>query len=724
MLDEYITDINMFNVDNELILLKYNNNESYITIHLEVHSYPVKIITDFDKYCFAESVIQNIGLDNFNLSMCFKDKNVTSIIKELYNNIMIEKPQEKESNDPFHIYQKIDKYDKTNIDYVCLNNDFLNKLDITIKKRNDFLLSQPQTIQLIINEIKKVNSNREYKHYITIDPLNMFSLIVCLDLDDPIEIRLNIDPYFYPSVPPKIEYIKPKIKLELLFSIINLDILLLRNWCPTITLEYLITNLADQLKPIIKNYIIKDKVTIENELDYEIIHLASLIKDNMDNKIKINIPIPKKQLKMNNSSSYWKSGTGYGSTTDINNGWDLSKYIEEQEFEKNKITEKLYNINKLIKSSTNYSINDSLLESYIINHTRDLTILELEKNKQLYRAIFEILYTLINKTISESLINIIYNNIKIISEEVHDIVMSNKELYKVHQLFLLIMDTFRLFSAKYKETNNVQNTELIISSNIKEKYCQVMKILQFGNYEIPTYHYYGKNNTKMNQSAIIRTLSEISSFKNGLPLNWESSIWVRVSKTNFNIFSFLISGPKDTPYENGLFEFHAYFPIDYPNTVPEVVIHTTDNGKIRFNPNLYANGKVCLSLLGTWSGQENEKWNPKTSSFLQVMVSIQSLILVEDPFFNEPGYERDMHTPKGKACSAKYNQDLQPNTIRLGMINMIKNPPPGFEEVVKNHFSMKKEEILNTTLLWEQNATTHKEIIKTLRQELIDIILF
>ena len=43
----------------------------------------------------------------------------------------------------------------------------------------------------------------------------------------------------------------------------------------------------------------------------------------------------------------------------------------------------------------------------------------------------------------------------------------------------------------------------------------------------------------------------------------------------------LIVGPKDTPYHNGLFEFHAYFPNEYPGIVPQVLINTTDNGKVR-----------------------------------------------------------------------------------------------------------------------------------------------
>ena len=724
MLNENITDINMFNRNDKLRLLKYNNNDSYITIHIDFYSYPIKIITDLDKYCFADSVIQNIGINNFNLSMCFNDKKITTMIKELDNNIIIEEIQEKKLYDSFHIYQKIDKYDKTNIDYSNLNKDFLNKLDknnIKINNNNDLILSSAQTIQLIINEIKKVNTNKEYKHYITIDQTNIFSLIIRLDLDinEIIEFRLIIDPYFYPFIPPKIEYIKPKIKLELLYSIINLDILILQNWCPTITLEYLITNLAKQLTPIIKNYIIKEeKLNINNELEYELIKLVSITKENINNKIKIDIPIPKQlSIKTNTAITYWKSGTGYGTPTDIINGWNIQKYIQDQEREIHTITESLIKINSLIESSTISMINGSILESYIIKQTHELTILELEKNNKLYKSIFEILFNLISKNITQSFINIIYDNIKVISEDIRELVKNNKEFHS-HQLFLLIMHTSKLFLSKYKESIK----EFIISPDIKDKYCQIMKTLQFGNYELPPYHYYSKKNQKLNQSAIMRTLSEISSFKSSLPLNWESSIWVRISKTNINLFSFIISGPKDTPYENGLFEFHVCFPIDYPNTVPEVIIYTTDNGKIRFNPNLYANGKVCLSLLGTWSGQENEKWNPKTSTFLQVMISIQSLIFVEQPIFNEPGWERDMQTLKGKAISTKYNQDIHPNTIKLGMINMIKNPPQGFEDIVKNHFNMKKEEIMNTTLLWEQESTINKEILINYRKELFDIL--
>ncbi len=51
--------------------------------------------------------------------------------------------------------------------------------------------------------------------------------------------------------------------------------------------------------------------------------------------------------------------------------------------------------------------------------------------------------------------------------------------------------------------------------------------------------------------------------------------------------------------------------------LPQVQSLTTGGGKVRFNPNLYDDGKVCLSLLGTWHGPS---WDPAMSTILQVDV--------------------------------------------------------------------------------------------------------
>lgn len=39
-------------------------------------------------------------------------------------------------------------------------------------------------------------------------------------------------------------------------------------------------------------------------------------------------------------------------------------------------------------------------------------------------------------------------------------------------------------------------------------------------------------------------------------------------------------------------------------------------------------------------------------------MSIQSLILVDNPYFNEPGFEQGMHTDRGKAASRAYSANI------------------------------------------------------------------
>lgn len=50
------------------------------------------------------------------------------------------------------------------------------------------------------------------------------------------------------------------------------------------------------------------------------------------------------------------------------------------------------------------------------------------------------------------------------------------------------------------------------------------------------------------------------------------------------------------------------------------------------------------------------KWLDQSFVLTQVLVSIQSLILVPDPYFNEPGFEQDIGTEAGKKHSDDYNE--------------------------------------------------------------------
>ena len=100
-----------------------------------------------------------------------------------------------------------------------------------------------------------------------------------------------------------------------------------------------------------------------------------------------------------------------------------------------------------------------------------------------------------------------------------------------------------------------------------------------------------------------KIMSELVSLGSSLPVHWASSIFVRVSDESINLIKALIIGPEGTPYENGCYEFDIYLPPTYPNVSPSVKLITTGQGTVRFNPNLYKDGKVCLSLLERGMGR-------------------------------------------------------------------------------------------------------------------------
>lgn len=98
------------------------------------------------------------------------------------------------------------------------------------------------------------------------------------------------------------------------------------------------------------------------------------------------------------------------------------------------------------------------------------------------------------------------------------------------------------------------------------------------------------------------------------------------------------------------------------------------SGGWRINPNLYEEGKVCLSLLNTWTGRGNEVWDPVSSSILQVLVSLQGLVLNSKPYFNEAGYDKQIGTAEGEKNSLSYNE----NTFLLNcktMMYLMRKPP-------------------------------------------------
>ncbi|XP_024006380.1 putative ubiquitin-conjugating enzyme E2 38 isoform X2 [Eutrema salsugineum] len=216
--------------------------------------------------------------------------------------------------------------------------------------------------------------------------------------------------------------------------------------------------------------------------------------------------------------------------------------------------------------------------------------------------------------------------------------------------------------------------------------------------EFSDHHYAskGKASKQHSKNWVKKVQADWKILENDLP----ETIFVRACESRMDLLRAVIIGAEGTPYHDGLFFFDIQFPDTYPSVPPKVYYHS---GGLRINPNLYACGKVCLSLLGTWSGNTREKWIPKESTMLQLLVSIQALILNQKPYFNEPGYERSKGTPAGEAHSKVYSENVFIYSLRT-MVYSMRRPPMHFEEFVRSHYFVRAHDIVKACKAYKDGA--------------------
>ncbi|KDQ64475.1 hypothetical protein JAAARDRAFT_28107 [Jaapia argillacea MUCL 33604] len=243
------------------------------------------------------------------------------------------------------------------------------------------------------------------------------------------------------------------------------------------------------------------------------------------------------------------------------------------------------------------------------------------------------------------------------------------------------------------------------ATQVRFEYCDltipVPDITQKDNPEVdqtPNYKFYYNNEARMLANSDIpkRSLAiakELAVLTTNLPVAWDSSIFLRVDETRVDIIKALITGPEGTPYHNGCYMFDIFLGPSYNQQPPSVKYMTTNGGKYRFNPNLYADGKVCLSLLGTWQGPG---WVSGKSTLLQVLISIQSMILCEEPYLNEPGWANSAGTPQSHAYSANVRRMV----VKTAMLGNLKNPPDPFREIIRTHYRLKAVSIMAQLDRW------------------------
>jgi ubiquitin-protein ligase len=493
-----------------------------------------------------------------------------------------------------------------------------------------------------------------------------------------IRMRMTMPKRLYPFEPPSLEVTYPRFARYLNYGITTMDYFRAASWNPTNTLEYTLTSIADILE---READVGDEEQIEySELERALDQLSRITKIRpaaiRPDTLKVHF-VPIQKHAPSKSTGAWASGTGYG--TSSSSTWDIQEYIKQDKYRASRTAACLSEVRAALDAhdgSPDAILRGSCLATYI---NEALCITELSQSTELVDLIADVHQR------CPDLLRPSHRAISAFNQQCVDclrVLGDNLEIRQMHDK----LHAAAKAAAKEAEEGATEKEADSYEAALRE--LQVLPGSGFGR------------EPNSGATDMRRLLKEIHSWKDSMPLSASSSVFVRYDEDKLGSFRFLVTGPKDTPYENGCFLFTMTAFDGYPNNPPRITMETTGQGTVRFNPNLYANGKVCLSLLGTWSGSGGEKWNPTTSTMLQVMVSIQSLIFIEQPFFNEPGYENGIGS-WGEKQSESYNKNIRKHTVQWAMVDMLRNPPPEFRDVVHAHFRLKKDEVLERVRAWD-----------------------
>ena len=144
----------------------------------------------------------------------------------------------------------------------------------------------------------------------------------------------------------------------------------------------------------------------------------------------------------------------------------------------------------------------------------------------------------------------------------------------------------------------------------------------------------------------------------------------------------LIIGPSETPYFGGNYFFELNYPVDYPHSPPKVKYWTNANN-IRFNPNLYVCGKVCVSLLNTWRG---DQWT-SCQTISTVLLTLCTL-LCSNPLLNEPGVDKTHND------MSSYNEIIEFANIDVTVCDIVEKKQSVFMPFFENFYPFIKENFI------------------------------
>jgi len=471
----------------------------------------------------------------------------------------------------------------------------------------------------------------------------------------------------------------------------------------------------------------------------------------------------------------WGKGVGYGSeyTGDLAD-WDPAQWKNDSDSKEEELVKVLNDISEKISEESTFDvISESSLIPTLIRYLQNDSFHDITSKHKIYTAVFTCIVEMMKNpkylplffenhgtNVAQCVCNLGRAAEKVVKmgELVDDATEDDSTrcanvIVEAYRAFLKALDdlttALRVSQILTKDTTNLDpllsklqdlresldesGSESTIDLRKKQDathqdYEAIMRELCFGGVEEFSEfgpHKYSSNDVRVKRKLMKRLAGEFADFSSSLPIHHESSVFFRMCDEKMSHAQMLIIPADGTPYAAGCFIFDIMFPANYPNSPPKVNLATTGHGAVRFNPNLYNCGKVCLSLLGTWDAySQGEKWNPEVSTFLQVAISIQSLIFVAEPFYNEPGDEDSMGTEWGDQQSRAYNVVIQSGTTKYAMIEMLENPPAAWKDVIDTHFTLQGDRALKNVTDWlgaEHNDTKRlAELLNNLRSKQIE----
>lgn len=324
---------------------------------------------------------------------------------------------------------------------------------------------------------------------------------------------------------------------------------------------------------------------------------------------------------------------------------------------------------------------------YILNNTKNSTYSwkGSDSNNSITEIINNDINTLINNIedikLNETYIKLVHIILsKILEVQITELEYNmNQEFY--NNIFTLVKETNYEYDYSFIDnfnTNKINNElcELVAETTEKLSFVDDFK-----------YHKFKDILFQFTPKLTKRIYSEIKNIKDTIS---DFECYVLISENNINLLKLLFIPDSDTPYAYGFFEFDMYIPIDYPNSPPSVKFLTTGNGKVRFNPNLYNCGKVCLSIINTWS---TPQWNPKSSTISQIILSISSMIFNEHPMTNEPSDYDCLNTKSGVERSNRYNNKIKQYTLQYAIKEQIINKSSPFKDIIQKKYNENLEKI-------------------------------